>query len=602
MAYESERSQVREYSSQAYNRVLQFIQNVKGTKYAPYLLSAPYLLYLAVLFLVPIGYLFVVSFYTNVDFGTMERILTIQNYVEFFSSATYIDVLVNTVGISIISTIFTVVVSFPIAYFIVFSDSKYSKLLILLVIAPMLVGNVVRAFGWWTLMGESGLLNQLLGIFGLQYTLLRTEVGLIVAISSVLMPFVILILMSVLYTLDPEQIDAGYNLGGNYFQTFLYVTFPLALPGIFASTLLSFVLTMGTFATAVFIGMPQVPMLGPFIYVTANQANWPLAAAMSFVLLIISFLLIFLYTRVADISGSRQREPVDDERGRSREFHLAYVLNRLDIGYTVGGFSIPNVLMGGILLVTFLYLLIPVLFAIQISFNPSTVYAFPPKALTLKWYVYVLSRPAWTSSFITSFQYSLLAAFIAIALSAPTAYALNRFSFPGDQALQAGTFLPLMIPQIILGLALLIFLDNFGLVGNIPGLAIALGVIATPYAAQSILATMHNFDSTVEEAAMNLGADEIQTFLRITLPGILPGILTAAILTFVVSYSNLTIAIFLQGPSAMPIPVRIYSQMRFGASPSIAAVATINIALVLVAVIVVERLFGAAEALGFTGN
>jgi putative spermidine/putrescine transport system permease protein len=359
---------------------------------------------------------------------------------------------------------------------------------------------------------------------------------------------------------------------------------------------------MGTFATAVFIGMPQVPMLGPFIYVTASRANWPLAAAMSFVLLVISFLLIFLYSRVADVSGGRRRGPVDDERGRSREFHFAYVLNRLDIGYTVRGVSIPNVLMGGILLVTFVYLLIPVLFAIQISFNPSNVYAFPPERLTLQWYVYVLSRPAWLSSFVTSFEYSILAAGIAIALSAPTAYALNRFSFPGDGALHAGTFLPLMIPQIILGLALLIFLNNFGLVGNVAGLSIALGVIATPYAAQSILATMHNFDRTVEEAAMNLGADEIQTFLRITLPGILPGVLTAAILTFVVSYANLTIAIFLQGPGATPIPVRIYSQMRFGASPSIAAVATINIVLVLIAVVVVERLFGAAEALGFTGN
>lgn len=101
---------------------------------------------------------------------------------------------------------------------------------------------------------------------------------------------------------------------------------------------------------------------------------------------------------------------------------------------------------------------------------------------------------------------------------------------------------------------------------------------------------------------MNLGADEIQTFRYITFPALLPGVLTAAIFAFIVSYANLQIAIFLQGPGLIPIPVRIFAQMQFGASPVIAAVSTVNIAIVLLAIIIVERLFGAAEALGYTGQ
>ncbi|MFB6155450.1 MAG: ABC transporter permease, partial [Haloferacaceae archaeon] len=568
----------------------------------PFILSAPYLVYLAILFVVPIAYLFLVSFYINEGFGSMRPVFTLQNYVHIFTTQIYINVIVNTVQISVISTVFTVLVSFPIAYFIVFSEYKHSKTLILLVISPMLVGNVVRAFGWWTLMGEAGLINQFLGLFGMRYTFLNTKTGLVIAISSVLMPFVILILMSVLYTLDPELVDAGYNLGGNHLQTFSYVTFPLALPGIFASSILCFVLTMGTFATAVFVGMPQIPMIGPFIYVTANNLNWPLASALSFVLLSISMVLVVVYARVVNLDAQASRGAADTETGRRKPFRLNGVLNRLDMGHNVAGRSLSTTLMGVILFVTFFYLLIPVLFAIQISFNPSTAYAFPPPSLTLKWYASVFSSGAWISSFVTSFQYSILASVIAIGLSAPTAYALNRFSFPGKEALQAGTFLPLMVPQIILGLALLLFMSKIGFVGSVLGLSISLGVIASPYAVQTMLATMHNFDNTVEEAAMNLGADEIQTFVRITLPGILPGILTAAILTFIVSYSNLTISVFLQGAGTVPIPARIYSQMQYGASPSIAAVATINIFLVLVAVVIVERYFGAAEALGFTGQ
>ncbi|MCO8245304.1 ABC transporter permease [Haladaptatus sp. AB643] len=285
-----------------HERLRSFIQRHKNESYAGYLLAGPYLVYMLLLFFLPILYLFVVSFYHNNPVATMVPGFTFDNYVKFFSSELYRRALFVTVEISVVSTLFTIIVSYPIAYFIVFSNWRYSKALVLLVIAPMLVGNVVRAFGWFALMGSSGIINQLLGVFGVQYTLLNTKPGVILAISSVLMPFAILILMSVLYTIDRELIEAAFNLGGNQLQTFLYVTLPLSLPGVIGATLISFVLTMGTFSTAVFIGMPQVPMIAPFIYDAATtDLNWPLASAMSFILLAVSLVLVYLYTKVADI-------------------------------------------------------------------------------------------------------------------------------------------------------------------------------------------------------------------------------------------------------------------------------------------------------------
>ncbi|WP_266082682.1 ABC transporter permease [Haladaptatus caseinilyticus] len=279
-----------------------FIQRHKDESYAGYLLAGPYLLYMLFLFFIPILYVFVVSFYHNDPIATMVPGFTLDNYATFLSSGLYRRALLVTVEISVVSTVFTILVSYPIAYFIVFSNWRYSQVLVLLVIAPMLVGNVVRAFGWFALMGSSGIINQILGVFGLQYTLLNTKPGVIIAISSVLMPFAILILMSVLYTIDQELIEAAFNLGGNQLQTFLYVTLPLSLPGVIGATLISFVLTMGTFATAVFIGMPKVPMIAPFIYDAATtNLNWPLASAMSFILLAVSLVLVYLYTRVTDI-------------------------------------------------------------------------------------------------------------------------------------------------------------------------------------------------------------------------------------------------------------------------------------------------------------
>jgi len=291
---------------------------------------------------------------------------------------------------------------------------------------------------------------------------------------------------------------------------------------------------------------------------------------------------------------------VSDDPGRERDFRFASALGRIDLTWSAFGLSVAEVVYALVLSAVLLYLLLPVLFAVLISFNPSDLYAFPPETVTLKWYVEVFSRATWVSSFVTSIQYSVFATIIGIALSSAAAYAIGRFDFRYRNLLNAATFLPLMIPQIILGLALLLTLQHFGLVGNLAGLSLALAVYVTPFATRSILAAMHNYDRSIEEAAMNLGADEVQTFARVTFPTLLPGLITAAIFSFVVSYSNLQLAVFLQGPGVTPIPVRIFAQMQFGASPVIAAVSTINIAVVLLAIVVVERLFGAAEALGYT--
>lgn len=288
------------------------------------------------------------------------------------------------------------------------------------------------------------------------------------------------------------------------------------------------------------------------------------------------------------------------DSGRTKKFRLSSVLGKVDLSKSLGGVSLAGVSWAVILSVVFLYLLLPVIFAVVISVNPSDLYAFPPESITFKWYAAVLERTQWIDSFVLSFQYSILATVIAMVLSSSAAYAIARFDFRFRNLLDAATFLPLMIPQIILGLALLLFLQLFDLNNTLIGLSLALAVYATPYATRSILAAMQNFDRSVEEAAYNLGADEIQTFLRVTFPMLLPGLLTAAIFSFVVTYSNLQIAVFLTGAGMTPIPVRIFAQMQFGGSPIIAAVATINIVIVLAAIIITERLFGAAEALGYT--
>ncbi|GEM_PF-16329 len=593
------------YLEPVHDRLLTLVQRHKDSNRAPFILMSPYLLFMLVFFAVPVAYMFAVSFFHNIPAGSMETGFTVANYVTVFTTPLYMNTLYLTVEISLISTLITILISYPIAYFIVFSNWKYAGLLILAAIAPMLVGNVVRAFGWYALLDTSGLVNQIITPFGIEYTLLNTKPGLIIAIASVLMPFAILILLSNLYSIDQDLLEAGQSLGGNPLQTFAYVTFPLSLPGILGATLISFVLTMGTFATAVFIGMPQVPMLAPYIYqIAAEDLNWPLGAAMSFVLLAVSLAIVYVYSRVMSVSSDHkgaQFDLVSDDAavGRERRFVGSSLFAALPFDRRiVHGLTLGKVLLIVGLVGAFVFLLIPVIFAIVISFSQG-LYVIPPETPTFEWYVDVVSSTQWISSFTVSFQYSILATLMALVLSFSAAYGIGRYEFPMKQAINSATFLPLIIPQIILGIALLIFLNQFGLVGNILGLSVGLAVYATPFAAQSLLIAMNNFDRELEEAAEILGADEIQTFFKVTVPCLLPGIVSAAILAFIISFANLQIAVFLQGPGMVPVPVRIFGQMQFGATPVIAAVATVNIAITLFAIAVVERLFGTAEALGY---
>jgi putative spermidine/putrescine transport system permease protein len=257
-------------------------------------------------FVFPLVYIGVISFFTNKPLGLMRPDLTLENYIRIIESDLYRDVLLSTVEMSLIATIITVVAGYQVAYFIVFSNKSYSKALILVVIAPMLVGNVVRAFGWFALMDTNGFVNSALGFFGLQYTLMQTKPGFLIAVCSVLMPFATLIIMSVLYSIDRDLLEAGYNLGGNPLQTFCYVTLPLSLPGVVGAVLITFVLVMGTFATAVFIGMPNVPMLAPYVYQTTGELNWPLASALSIILFSVSFALVVLYVKINPVQSGAE--------------------------------------------------------------------------------------------------------------------------------------------------------------------------------------------------------------------------------------------------------------------------------------------------------
>ncbi|MBM3533064.1 MAG: ABC transporter permease [Alphaproteobacteria bacterium] len=256
---------------------------------APLLMVPAALLVLAVLGM-PLVMLFRYSLNQFVPGLGMAEALTLANYGRFFSDSYFLNVLGTTVQMAILCTALSLILAFPVAYFLARTQSKYKSLLIILTVFPLLVGNVVRAAGWMALLGNSGFVNTVLIWFGLVETpvkILYTPTAVVIGIVAVVLPFMILTLQSVIESIDRSIEEAALNLGASPFTVFRRVTFPLSLPGVLAGTVLVGILCMNAYATPVLLGGSQFKMMAPALYDQMIRANnWPFGAALAFVLMV----------------------------------------------------------------------------------------------------------------------------------------------------------------------------------------------------------------------------------------------------------------------------------------------------------------------------
>jgi putative spermidine/putrescine transport system permease protein len=225
----------------------------------------------------------------------MVDALTFENYAKFISDPYYTSVLAMTVAMAIGVTLVCLVFGFPAAMYVARARPRSKAILLLLIILPLFVGNAVRAAGWMVAFGQKGLINYLLAEIGLvsePVTMMYTPAAVFVGIVSVNLPFVILTLQSVLEGIEQNVVDAAQSLGATPFETWRLVTLPLAVPGLLAASVLSFILTMNAYATPVLLGGPTFQMAAP---VVANevlqQANWPFGATIAFALMGLTLLL-----------------------------------------------------------------------------------------------------------------------------------------------------------------------------------------------------------------------------------------------------------------------------------------------------------------------
>jgi spermidine/putrescine transport system permease protein len=237
----------------------------------------------------------------------------------------------------------------------------------------------------------------------------------------------------------------------------------------------------------------------------------------------------------------------------------------------------------------FVFLYLPILVLIVYSFNGESVGGFPPRGWTLRWYGVLFDDDALWSAVGNSLLVALAAMLLALAFGLPAALALDRVSFPGKALLRRLVLLPLILPGIITGLSLLMLFVTAGMRLSLLTITLGHGTALISVATTEIFAGLQKMDRAQEEASLDLGASNWQTFWRITIPNLRLSIIGAGLLIFTLSMDEIAVSFFLIGRDNT-LPLEIWSRLRRGITPEINAVSTIIFLFSLMMILVWYRL------------
>jgi putative spermidine/putrescine transport system permease protein len=249
-------------------------------------------------------------------------------------------------------------------------------------------------------------------------------------------------------------------------------------------------------------------------------------------------------------------------------------------------------LLGAYAAVSLAALLLPIAVLVVFSFSADSSFAFPPSGLSLRWFAYLAQRDELVTAALISAEIALIASMAAVVLGALASLGLVRERVPGKALIEGILMSPLTLPGIVTGVAFLQFVSLIGLRASFWRLVLAHVVICTPYAIRSITANLYGIDPSLEEASHVLGANRWRTFRRILLPLMKPGITAAFIFSFITSFDNVVVSMFLISGDTVTLPVRVLTYVEWQFDPSIAAISTILTALTTTLVIAAGFLGG----------
>lgn len=553
------------------------------------LLALPAILYLVAFYVVPLV-LIVSTSLTDPSTG-------FANYVDALTGVNA-RTLLRTVWLGLLGTAITVVIGYPVAYLMVTSSRRVQLLLFVGVLAPYMTSVLVRTFAWQVLLGRLGPVPTTLRALGFDVdSLLQTWAGLLIGLVQVVLPLFILPLVAVMRQVDRSALQAARSQGAGPAETFWRVFVPQTLPGVEVGVVLAFVSVIGSFVLPVLLGGQSATMTGAVIEDRLNnQGLWGQASAMAIVLTALIFLAIGLYrwsTRrrrrwLAARAGQGPSGAYSERRASTVGRAVIRAVRLLD-RTRISHYRWPLIVF--VVLVQ-VYLVVPQLVAIPVSFSGTRTLVFPPNGLSLDWYR-EFSTPEWTDPTLTSFIVAPICAVLATLLGGLAGVGIERAGPRRWAQWSTGLMLaPMIVPIVVAAVGFYLVLFRLRLLDTVPGLVLVETSLAIPFAFAVIRASMQSLDPVYERAAESLGARRIVVLRRVVLPLVAPAIVVALLFSFLLVFDEVVAPIFVTTVDTTVLPKQMYSAVVFSTNPTVAVVGTLSLvlsSLILAASLFLER-------------
>ncbi len=569
-------------------------ERARGFRFGALWLAVPGLLFLAVFFAWPVAQLLGLSLF-DPDSGKAS----IATYERIAATDVYLRVLGITFRIAGYTALYSLLIGYPLAYWLSRLPDLYRGRMLLFVMVPFWTSYLVKTFAWMIVLGRSGIINSLAmgsGIVDQPLPLLHNEFGVMVGMVHAMVPLAVMTMLPVMAGIDRRLVQAAQTLGASPAHAFWLIYFKLSLPGVAAAGLLVFISSLGFFIVPAFLGGRRETMLAQLIITQVQELlNWPFAGALAAMMLAAALVSCWVYDRVFGLStvagGSAQVGA-----GRIRDLGLAILAQ---VAKLAGGVS---ALMQGLIgrrgsalvlpvfsWLAIAFLVLPTLLVIPLAFTSSQFLEFPPPGYGLSWFRTYFESPLWIQATIRSFLVAFATAIAATAIGGFTALALANSRTRWSGLIFAFFLAPMIVPRIIIAVGLFYLFARIGLVATDLGLVIGHTVLAIPFTLVTMAAVLKGYDQRLDQAAATLGANRLRTLTGVTVPLVKGGLVAAFLFAFITSFDELSIAIFVSGGVKTTLPKQMWDDMILQLNPTLAAVSVVVFIVVTLMLLVAER-------------
>lgn len=517
---------------------------------------------------VPMVVLVCYSLWPTVD-QEVVREWTLANYLRFFESEVYWGSLLRSLLFASFASALTVILTFPFAYFVALKvEPERRSIWVLIAVVPFFTSYLIRVFAWMNLLGDTGLINQALIYLGLisepLWVLGLNSSGIVLTFVYLLFPLAFLTTFIALERTNPTVLEAAADLGARPWQGLFFVTLPMARTGIVGGFVFSTITILGDYVTPQLIGGTDGYLYSNIIQRQfGSSVQWGFGSALALILLVVVFVLLLVLRWVT--GGAAQVGTFTRQFNPSR----APVLK----GYAYAFLS-------------FLYT--PIALLVVLALNDSTSIGFPFNGVTFRWFAAIIDDPLLLESLRNSLLVAFISVGISIVLGSIAAVQLARTQGKWRQSSLAMISVPLFLPPMLLGLAIIIGLNALGIERGLWTIIFGHTILSLPIVTLLVLIRLEGLDPNLELAAMDLGAPPLSALLRVSVPQALPGIVAAALISFALSMDEFILTALVTGADTT-LPLYIFGQLRFNVTPAVVAL-SVSLLLISFALLVMGAL------------